>query len=97
MLIKAIPYEDFNGEKKTKNFYFHLSKFEITKMQFQEDGGIRNYLKKMIESNDTKEIFNFLKNSFWLAMARDLQMVKNFLNPMRSDRNFSAIRHMMYL
>ena len=48
MLIKAITYEDFNGEKKTKNFYFHLSKFEITKMQFQEDGGIRNYLKKMI-------------------------------------------------
>lgn len=61
MLIKAIPYEDFNGEKKTKNFYFHLSKFEITKMQFQEDGGIRNYLKKMIESNDTKEIFNFFE------------------------------------
>lgn len=61
MLMKAITYEDFNGEKKTKNFYFHLSKFELTKMQYQEDGGIQNYLKKMIESNDTKEIFNFFE------------------------------------
>ena len=61
MLTKAITYTDFNGEKKTKNLQFHLSKFELTKMQYQEDGGIQNYLKKIIESNDTKEIFKFFE------------------------------------
>lgn len=61
MLTKAITYEDFNGVKKTKNLYFHLSKFEITRMMYQADGGIQNYLKKMVESNDTKEIFKFFE------------------------------------
>lgn len=61
MLTKAVTYEDFNGVKKTKNLYFHLSKFEITRMMYQADGGIQNYLKKMVESNDTKEIFKFFE------------------------------------
>ena len=61
MLTKAITYTDFNGEKKTKNFYFHLSEFELTKMQYQQDGGIKNYLKKIIESEDNKEIFRFFE------------------------------------
>ena len=29
MLTKAITYENYNGEKKTKNFYFHLTKMEL--------------------------------------------------------------------
>lgn len=61
MLTKAITYTDFNGEKKTKNFYFHLSEFELAKMQYQQDGGIKNYLKKIIESDDNKEIFRFFE------------------------------------
>lgn len=60
MLMKTITYEDYNGEKKTKNFYFNLSRTEITKLQF-ENGGLNNHLKKMIESDDTRELYKFFE------------------------------------
>lgn len=61
MLTKAITYENFNGEKKTKNFYFHFSRTELTKMQFNQEGGIQNKIKKMVESNDNQEIYTFFE------------------------------------
>jgi hypothetical protein len=62
MLIKPITYENFNGEKKTKNFYFNLTRTEITKMQFRSEGTLQDYLKKMVESQDNKEIYKFFED-----------------------------------
>lgn len=61
MLVKAITYTDFNGEKKTKNFYFNLQRSEIAKMHLYEDGGLENKIKKMVESGSNKEIFKYFE------------------------------------
>ena len=62
MLTKAITYVDYNGEKKTKNFYFHLTRSEIAKMHLYEDGGLENKIKKMVESGSNKEIFKYFED-----------------------------------
>lgn len=62
MLTKTITYEDYNGNKKTKNFYFHLTKTEIAKMQLMENGGLRAKIKKMVESDDNREIYNYFED-----------------------------------
>lgn len=62
MLTKTITYEDYNGDKKTKNFYFHLTKTEIAKMQLMENGGLQAKIKHMIESNDNREIYNYFED-----------------------------------
>lgn len=61
MYQKAITYEDYNGVKKTKNFYFNLSKSEISKMILQSDVPIDMKIKKMIESGNNKEIFEYFE------------------------------------
>lgn len=62
MLTKAITYEDYNGVKKTKNFYFNLSKSEIAKMHIMEDGGLEAKIKKMVESGNNREIFQYFED-----------------------------------
>jgi len=62
MLTKTITYEDYNGNKKTKNFYFHLTKTEIAKMQLVENGGLRAKIKKMVESEDNREIYSYFED-----------------------------------
>lgn len=62
MYVKAITYTDFNGEKKTKNFYFNLTRSEIAKMHLYEDGGLENKIKKMVESGSNKEIFKYFED-----------------------------------
>lgn len=62
MYQKAIPYVNYNGEKKTKNFYFNLSRSEIAKMHLTTDGGLDQLIKKMVESGSNKEIFEYFEN-----------------------------------
>lgn len=61
MYVKAITYTDYNGEKKTKNFYFNLTRSEIARMHLYEDGGLENKVKKMVESGSNKEIFKYFE------------------------------------
>lgn len=56
MLTKAIKYVDYNGETKTKNFYFNLSETELTKMNLTAKGGMKEVIKEMINSDDNKRI-----------------------------------------
>ena len=62
MLTKAITYVNFNDEKKTKNFYFHLSSIEIARMNSMYDGGLEGHIKKIVESNDNREIFKLFED-----------------------------------
>jgi hypothetical protein len=56
MIKKTITFEDLDGNTVTDDFYFHMSKAEITQLELSEDGGFSEYLKKLIGSRDGKTI-----------------------------------------
>ena len=39
MLKKTITYTDYNDVKRTEDFYFNLSKAELSEMELSVDGG----------------------------------------------------------
>lgn len=58
MVKKTITYEDYMGTKRTETFYFNLSKTELSDMQMSVDGGLNVKLQTMIDSVNSKEIYN---------------------------------------
>jgi len=56
VLKKTITYKDFNDEEVSEDFFFHLSKAEIVELEMSEEGGLSEALKKIIASNDGREI-----------------------------------------
>lgn len=65
MLKKTISYEDYNGVKRTEDFYFNLSRTELARMEMKEarivDGevvedGLHKRLSGMVERGSGKEI-----------------------------------------
>ena len=62
MFIKAIKYTDYNGETKTKNFYFNYSVSELTKMNLLADGGMKEWIKKMVNEDDNRKIVKFFED-----------------------------------
>ena len=56
MLTKAITYTNYNGEKRTKNFYFNLTATELAKMEIVEKAGLEETIKKMINEDDRAKI-----------------------------------------
>lgn len=67
MLKKTITFENFEGEKETRDFYFNLSKADIMKMEINERSknkatGLENKIKKMSDEEDIAGIYDFFEN-----------------------------------
>lgn len=56
MLKKRIEYEDFDGNKRSEDFYFNLTKTEMTLAQASIDGGLVNRLQKITDAQNVPEI-----------------------------------------
>lgn len=61
MLKKTITYTDFNDEERTEDFYFNLTKAELTEMEFSTEGGLQNSLRTIMNTRDYKKIVEVFK------------------------------------
>lgn len=62
MLKKTITYTDYNGLKRTEDFYFNLSEAELLEMQLTTSGGLHEVLQRMIQTNDVPAIAKMTKD-----------------------------------
>lgn len=61
MLKKTIKYTDFNDVERTEDFYFNLSKAELTEMQLSENGGLAELIKSIVNTGDSAAIMDIFK------------------------------------
>lgn len=61
MLKKTITYTDYDGNKRTEDFYFNISKAELTELQFSVKGGLKNILEKAVQEKDGPTIMQLSK------------------------------------
>lgn len=57
MLKKTISYTDYDGNQRTEDFYFNLSKAEITEMELSMEGGMRAYIQRIIAAKKLVKLF----------------------------------------
>ena len=62
MLKKTITYTDYNGTERTEDFYFNLSKAEITEMEMGIEGGMVEMINKIIAAKDAPAIIAIFKD-----------------------------------
>lgn len=58
MLKKTITYTDYNGNERTENFYFNLTKSEIMKMEMSVNGGLAESIQRIVDAQDAPSIIN---------------------------------------
>lgn len=58
MFKKTITYNDFNGVERTEDFYFHLTKAELIKLEFSESGGLTHIIEEITKEEDTEALLN---------------------------------------
>lgn len=61
MLKKTVTYTDYNGTKRTEDFYFNLSKAELTEMELSIDGGMTTMLNEIVAAKDGVKIIKAFK------------------------------------
>lgn len=57
MIKKTITYTDYDGNKRTEDKYFHMSKRELIKWETESGaGGMDKFLEKIIAEEDRQKI-----------------------------------------
>lgn len=56
MLKKTITFIDYNGTERKEDFYFNLSKAELTKMEMSINGGLTEMIKRVVAAQDAPAI-----------------------------------------
>lgn len=82
MFKKTIKYVDYNGEERKEDFFFNLNKSELLEMQLSQEGGLRDYLIRIVDAKDTPELIKMFKRIILLAYGEKSDDGKHF---MKSD------------
>ncbi|MBO7453572.1 MAG: hypothetical protein J6U54_24825 [Clostridiales bacterium] len=79
MRKETITYEDFDGNEKTKDLYFHLTEAEITVLNLTENGRYASFEQKDAESNmaDTIRLFEKLIQKAYGQKTEDGTFIKS--------------------
>lgn len=81
MLKKRVKYTDYDGVEREEDFYFNLSKAEVTEMELSTTGGLSSILKKIVEEKDSKRIMFMFKDivlkSFGVKSDDGKRFIKN--------------------
>ena len=67
MIKKTVTYTDFNGVKRTEDFYFNLTEAELTELEYGVEGGFRAMVKKIIDEENHGRLIEYFKKIVLLA------------------------------
>lgn len=89
MLIKTIPYVDYNGNKREEDFYFNLTETELAEMQMEVTGGLTTMLQAIIKAQDIPTIAKLFKQIVLKSYGKKSQDGRQFIKSEELSREFS--------
>ena len=61
MYQKKIKFVDFNSKEREQTFLFNLTKAELMEMELSVDGGLQEYVKKIVAAEKTPRLVELFK------------------------------------
>ena len=89
MLKKTIKYTDFDGNERTEDFYFNLTKAEVTEMEMSTEGGLTKSLNKIVAEQDSKKIIESFKDLILRSYGEKSPDGKRFIKSQELRDSFS--------
>lgn len=89
MLKKTITYTDYNGETRKEDFYFNMTRAEITELELSIDGGLSDMIKRVTEAKDVPSIIKIFKDLVLKAYGQKSPDGKRFIKSKQLSEEFS--------
>ena len=70
MRKETITYTDYNNIQRTEDFYFNLSKAELTEMNLSVEGGIEPILREIISTKDIPKLAECFKKIITMSYGK---------------------------
>lgn len=79
MLKKTMTYTDYDGNQRTEDFYFNLSKAEVMEWELGTTGGMQKMIERIVAEQDTKRIVELFKEIILKAYGEKSADGKRFV------------------
>lgn len=89
MLKKTITFTDYNGNSRTEDFYFNLTKAEITEMEMGTTGGMAEMIKRIVAAQDAPAIIEVFKKLILKAYGVKSPDGRRFIKSKELSEEFS--------
>lgn len=89
MLKKTIKYTDYNGVEHTEDFYFNLSKAELTEMELSTTGGYGEMLQGIVAAEEHTKLVPIIKDIIFKSYGEKSDDGKRFMKSPELSTAFS--------
>lgn len=89
MLKKTITYTDYDGNERTEDFFFNLSKAEVLEMEMGINGGMTKLIQRLVAEQDMERISRTFKEIILKAYGEKSLDGKYFEKSEEKSRRFS--------
>lgn len=79
MLTKTINYTDYNGEERSEQFYFNMTKAELAELNLTTEGGLQEVLRKIIDAKNVPELTKWFKKIVLMSYGEKSADGKRFI------------------
>ena len=70
MLKEHLVYEDFDGNKRERDFYFNLTPQEVSEMESSHKGGMSAFLTRIMHEKDETELVKYFKEFLLMSYGK---------------------------
>ena len=89
MLKKTIAYVDYDGNEREEDFYFNLTKAELTEMQLATTGGFQKMIENIIKTKDVPRIIEIFKKIILASYGEKSPDGRRFMKSQEITENFT--------
>lgn len=89
MLKKTMTYTDYDGNERTEDFYFNLSKAEVAELELSTPGGLSKKFETIAKSKDSQTIIKEFKDLILKSYGEKSPDGKRFIKSKEISEAFS--------
>ena len=90
MVKETITYFDYDGNERTEDFYFNLTKAECMEMELSTTGGMQKLIDKIISEKDNKKIVETFKDIILRSYGEKSADGKHFYKSKEISAGFAS-------
>lgn len=88
MYVKDIVYTDYNGVERTERAMFNLSQAEIVEYAYSVDGGLYNYVNRLITTKNIPKLMAMFKEIIFKSYGEKSPDGRRFVKSEELSRSF---------
>ena len=89
MIKKTISYVDYDGNEREEDFYFNLSKAELTELQLGTSGGLQKMIENIVKTKDIPRIIEIFKKIILASYGEKSPDGRRFVKSKEITDNFT--------